>query len=159
MNYPPLVENLNKLVQRIRDNNTITAVTDGSYLDDKRASVGWGFYAPISDDNDGRVVPGATILFGSTILVDGHFDLNSLYQAEAVGGLTATILLYLLQLHIEHQQQLVTSFICDNKGLVKCIIKYYDINAAHITPDVTEANIILLMNHFSQPFKYKLERY
>ena len=64
--------------------------------------------------------------FGGTILVDSSFDSNSSYQAKAVGVFTATVPLYLLQLHLEHQQQLVTSFICDNEGLVKCIIKYYD---------------------------------
>ena len=33
-NYPPLVEHFNKLVQQIRDGDTIVASSDGSYLED-----------------------------------------------------------------------------------------------------------------------------
>ena len=37
-------------------------------------------------------------------------------------------------IYLEHQQQkIVTSLICDNEGLEKCIIKYYDTNMAHCT--------------------------
>ena len=103
---------------------------------------------------------GVRTLFGETILVDSSFDNpNSSYWAEVVGVLTATILLYLLQLHIEHQQQLVTSFIRGNKGLVKCIIKYYDDDMTHVTPGVTEADIILPAIRFAQTFNYSLEWY
>ena len=94
--------------------------------------------------------------FDGTILVDNCLDSNSAYWAELVGVLTATIFLYLLQVYLGHQQQIVTSFICDNEGLVKYIIKYYDTNMSHITPDVTEADIILPAIHFSKSFKYKL---
>ena len=41
--YPPLVDHFDKLVQRIRDKDTILAVTDGLYLEDWWASTGQDF--------------------------------------------------------------------------------------------------------------------
>ena len=57
--------------------------------------------------------------------MDGRLDSNSAYRAEAVGIFTVTIVLHFLGLYLE-QQQIDTSLICDNEGLVKCIIKYTD---------------------------------
>lgn len=88
--------------------------------------------------------------------MDGLLDSNSAYRAESVGVLTVTIFLHLLHLYIEYQQ-IATSLICDNKGLVKCISKYNDFDMSHITPDMTEADIILPMIHFSKSLKYNLE--
>ena len=39
---------------------------------------------------------------------------------------------------------------CDNKGLVKRINKYYDFDMNCITPDMTKIDIILPMIHFSK---------
>ena len=57
--------------------------------------------------------------------------------------------LYLVQLYQEYQQQIVTSFICDNKGLVEYILKYFNNDMTYIAPDVTEADIILPKIHCS----------
>ena len=52
---------------------------------------------------------------------------------------------------------MATSLVCDNEGLVKCISKYYDFDMSHTTPDMTEADNILPMSHFSKQLEYKLE--
>ena len=105
--------------------------------------VGWAFYEPSEEyDSDGRSVLCVKILFGGTILVDSHLDSNSAYLAEAVSIFTATIVLHFLGPYLS-QQQIDTSLICDNKGLVKCIKKYTNYDTKHITPDMTDANIIL----------------
>ena len=95
-------------------------------------------------------------MFGGTILVDNRLDSNSAYQAKAVGIFTATIVLHFLRLYLE-QQKIATSLICDNEGLVKCISKYYDFDMNNITPDMTEADIILSMIHFSKQLNCNLE--
>ena len=88
--------------------------------------------------------------------MDGRLDSNSSYRAEAVGVFAVTIHLHLLRLYLE-QQQMATSLVCDNKGLVKCISKYYDFDMSRTTPDMTEADNILPMSHFSKQLEYKLE--
>ena len=124
--------------KQIRGGHTILAASDGSYLDNRRASAGWAFYVPREEaDIDGRPISGVKILFGGTILVDGHLDLNSAYQAEVVGVFTVTIFLHFLRLYLE-QQQIATSLVCDNEGLVTCISKYYDFDMSHSTPDMME---------------------
>ena len=60
---------------------------------------------------------------------------------------------------MEHQQQLVTSFICDNESIVNCIIKYYDTDMAIIKPEATEGDIILPTIRFSKAFNSTLERH
>ena len=47
-------------------------------------------------DNEGRTILGIKVLFGGTILVDGHLDSNSAYRAESVGVFTVTICLHFL---------------------------------------------------------------
>ena len=54
-------------------------------------------------------------------------------------------------------QQIATSLICDNEGLVECISRYSDTNMSHVTPDITKAYIILPRLHFSKRLEYYLE--
>ena len=137
-------------MQQIISEQTILAASEGSYLEDGRASAGWALYEPSEEcDSEGRIVPSVKILFGS-------LDSNSAYRAEAVSIFTVTIVLHFLGLYLE-QQQIDTSLICDNKGLVKCIKKYTDYNTKHITADMTEADIILLTIHFSKQLNYSLK--
>ena len=78
--FPPLVEHFDELVQQIINGQTILAASDGSYLEDGRASAVWALYEPCEEcDDQGRVVPSVKVLLGSTILVDGCLDLNSAY--------------------------------------------------------------------------------
>ena len=111
--FPSMVEHFDELVQQIISGQRILAVSDGSYLEDGQASVGWALYEPCEEcDNQGRVVPSVKVLFGSTILVDGRLDSNNAYRMEAVGIFTVTIILHFLGLFLE-QQQIATSLICD----------------------------------------------
>lgn len=52
---------------------------------------------------------------------------------------------------------MATSLICDNEGIVKCIKKYTYYDTKHITPDMTEAVIILPTIHVSKQLSYNLE--
>ena len=118
-----MVGHFDELVQHIQSRHTILAASDGSYLEDGRASVEWAFDEPSEEyDGDSRVVPCVKILLGDTIFAGGHLDSNSAYRAEAVSVFTVTIVLHFLGLHLS-QQQIDTSLICDNKGLVKWIKK------------------------------------
>ena len=44
--YQPLVEHFDELMQQIRNEGTILAASDGSYLEGGQALTGWAFYAP-----------------------------------------------------------------------------------------------------------------
>ena len=68
--FPPLVEHFDELMQQIISGQTILAVSDGSYLEDGRASVGWALYELSEEyDSHGRLVPSVKLLFGSTTAV------------------------------------------------------------------------------------------
>ena len=41
--YPPLAEHFDKLMQQIRDEDTILAASDGLYLEDRQALARWFF--------------------------------------------------------------------------------------------------------------------
>ena len=47
-------------------------------------------------DGDSRIISRAKILFVGTVLVNGHLDSNSAYQAEAVGIFTGGVFFKLL---------------------------------------------------------------
>ena len=155
--FPPLVEHFDELAQQIQGGHTILAASDGSYMEDGQASAGWAFCAQSAEaDIDGRIISNVKILFRVTILVHSRLDSNSAYQAEAVGVFTVTIVLHFLGLYLQ-QQQITTSLICDKEGLVKCINKYCEFDMKHITPDMTETDIILPMIHFSKHLNYNIE--
>ena len=119
--------------------------------------VEWAFYVPSEEaDVDSRIISSFKVLLKWTILIDGHLDSNSAYRAEAVGVFTVTIVLHFIGLYLR-QQHIATSLICNNEGLEKCINKYYDFDMNHITPDMTEAHIIVPTIHFSKQINYKIE--
>ena len=72
-----------------------------------------------------------------------------------MGVFTVTIFLHFLQLYLE-QQQIATSLICNNKGLVKCISRYSNSGTNHVTTDITEVDIILPAIHFPKQLEYNL---
>ena len=126
-------------------------------MEDGQAAAEWVFYVPrVEVNNDGHRFSGTKVLFGGTILVDSHLESNSAYQAESVGVFTKTIFLHFLPLYLE-QQQITTSLKWDNKGLVKCISRYSDTDMSHVTPDITEADIIIPTFHFYKQLEYNLE--
>ena len=95
-----MVGHFDELVQHIQSRHTILAASDGSYLEDGRASVEWAFDEPSEEyDGDSRVVLCVKILLGDTIFAGGHLDSNSAYRAEAVSVFTVTIVLHFLGLY------------------------------------------------------------
>ena len=72
------------MMQRMQDGKDVDATSDGSWLDDGRASAGWLIWAMNDDlDEDGQVTKRRKILMGSTILVDGRA--NTAFRAETLG--------------------------------------------------------------------------
>ena len=89
-------EGFNELIQRLREGKDIDAESDGSRLEDGRASVGWIMWAMRDDVNEeGRLTKRRKILMGSTIQVDGRVDANTAFRAEALGCLIIPIIICL----------------------------------------------------------------
>ena len=54
--FPPEREGFDEMIQRMREGKDIDAVSDGSWLDDGRASVGWILWLVCVDiDKDGQL--------------------------------------------------------------------------------------------------------
>ena len=75
--------------------------------------------------------------------------------STSISLIYCAIVLHFLGLYLR-QQQIATSLICDNE-LVKCIKKYNNFDMNPITPDMTEADIILPTIPFSKQLNYNLE--
>ena len=84
------------MIQRLQEGKDIDAASDGSQLDNDRASVGWIIWA-ISDNvnEDGQLTKRRKIPMCSTMLVDGRLDENTAFKAEALGCLIIPIIVCL----------------------------------------------------------------
>ena len=84
--FPLEREGFGEMIEPMRDSKDIDAVSDGSRLDDGRASAGWLIWA-MSDnlDEEGQVTKRRKILIGSTMMVDGRLDANTAFRVEALG--------------------------------------------------------------------------
>ena len=81
------------LLARIREGQTIEAASDGSQLDDGRASAGWLLWAMAEAiNNEGQSIRCPTIMLGGTMRVDGRLDANTAFRAEALGCLIISII-------------------------------------------------------------------
>ena len=85
------------------------------------------------------------------LLIDRCRNKHLYIYSNHIPSLLRTISGTTTNCHIPHLRQR------DNKALVKCIKKYTDYDTKHITPDMTEADIILPTIHFSKQLSYNLE--
>ena len=80
----------------MREGKDIDAASDGSWLDDGRASAGWIMWAISNDvDKDKQLTKRRKILMDSTMRVDGRLDANTAFRAEALGYLIIPIMVCL----------------------------------------------------------------
>ena len=78
-----------------------------------------------------------------TILVDGRLQSNTSYRAEAMGKLTATILLHCLYTFINRNPTKPTYHTCDNRALVSRINTIHNNNDHHTITDPIDRDIII----------------
>ena len=117
--FPPEREGFDEMMQRLREGKDIDAVSDGSRLDDGKASVGWIIWAMSDDiDKDGHLTKQRKILMRSTIQVGRRLDANTAFRAEALGCLIIPIIVCLANEFVHQTRRLRVRHTCNNQGLV-----------------------------------------
>ena len=80
----------------MQEGKDIDAASDGSQLDDGRASAGWIIWVMSNHvDEDEQLTKRQNILMGCTMRVDGRLDANTAFRAEALGCLIIPIIVCL----------------------------------------------------------------
>ena len=105
--FPPEREGFDLLIERLREGKDVNAATDGSHLDDGRASAGWLMWTMSNEINDeGQSTRRQMFLLGSTMCVDGRLDANTAFRVEALGCLIIPIIICLTNEFIHQNQRL-----------------------------------------------------
>ena len=77
VDFPSESEGFDTLLARIREGQTTKAASDGSWLDNGKASAGWLLWTmPRKIDGEGQSTRRPTIMLGGTMRVDGKSDAN-----------------------------------------------------------------------------------
>ena len=85
--FPPEREGFDELIQWLLEGKDIDAASDGSWLDDGRASAGWIIWAMSDDiDEDGQLTKRQNNLI---------LDANTAFRTEALGCLIIPIIVCL----------------------------------------------------------------
>ena len=122
-NFPLAHDGFHDLLRALEDSDEVHITTDGSKIDSGAASAGWLFWTQNYDDDnledddniadDPVHVDRRCCLMAGTILVDGRLQSNTSYRAEAMGKLTATILLHCLYSFIDRTPTKTTYHTCE----------------------------------------------
>ena len=96
VNFPSENEGFDKHLARIREGLTTEAASDGTWLDDGRASAGWLLWTMAAKiDDEGQSTRRQTIMLGGTMRVDGRSDANTAFRAKPLGCLIIPIIICL----------------------------------------------------------------
>ena len=115
--FPPESDGFDRMLERIREGKDIEAASDGSRLDDCRASAGWLLWMLKEEiDKAGQPIKRPTIMLGSTIRVNGRLDANTAFRAEALRCLIIPIIICLAKEFIQQMQNIRVQHTCDNQG-------------------------------------------
>ena len=135
----------------------INATSDGSRLDDDRASVGWLIWTMSDDlDEDGQLTKQRKTLMGGTMLVDGRLDMNTAFRVEALGCLIISIIVCLANEFIHQHQRLRVRHTCDNQGLVDQLCWMYKQERYHTIPDTVDNDLTVPTAHWAKKNDSKL---
>uniref|UniRef100_A0A7S2JX31 Uncharacterized protein n=1 Tax=Leptocylindrus danicus TaxID=163516 RepID=A0A7S2JX31_9STRA len=146
-----------QLLQAIENGEVINSTTDGSKIKIDEASAGWLFWILLYDDNedcdedeDTQMMNGRQqILLTNTILVDGRLKSNTSYQEEAMGKLSAVIILCCLYDFLGHTPTKPTYHTCDNQALVSRINTICNYNDYKTLNYPIDGNIVVLTAYWA----------
>ena len=149
--FPLEREGFDELIQRLREGKDIDAASDGSRLDDGRASAGWIIWAMNDDvDEEGQLTKRRNILMGSTIRVDGRLDANTVFRAEALSFLSIPIIVCLAKEFIHQHRRLRVRHTCDNQGFVDQLCWMYKQERFHTIPDTADNDLTVPTAHWAK---------
>ena len=96
MDFLPESEKFDLMIERMRDGKDIGAASDGSRMDNGRASAGWLLWTMCDEIVDDRQLTRQRFfLMGSTICVDRRLDANTAFRVEALGCLIIPVIICL----------------------------------------------------------------
>ena len=149
--FPPERERFDLLIERMRERKDIDAASDGSWLDDGRASAGWLLWMMSDEiDDEGQLTRQPKILIGSTMCVDGRLYANTAFRAEALGCLIIPIIICLAKEFIQQTQRLQVRHTCDNRGLVDQLSWLYKQERYHTIPDTEDNDFMIPTDHWAK---------
>ena len=149
--FPPEREGFDELIQWLWEGKNIDTTSDGSRVDDGRASAGWIIWAMSNDvDEEGQLTMRLKILFGSTIWADRRPDANTAVRAEALGCLVIPIIICLANEFVHQTRRLRVRHTCDNQGLVDQQCWLYKQERFHTIPDTADNDITIPTVHWAK---------
>ena len=138
-------------MEQIREGQAIEAASDGSRLDDGRASAGWLLWTMDKGNDDaGQPTRRPTIMLGSTMQVDGRLDANTAFRTEALGCLIIHISICLAKEFIPKNQSFRVQHTCDNQGLVDQLNRFYKQERYHTIPDTADNDLTIPTAHWAK---------
>ena len=149
--FPPEREGFDLLIERLREDKDIDAASDGSRLDDGRASAGWLMWTMSNEINDeGQSTRRRIFLFGSTKRVDGRLDANTAFRVEALECLIIFIIVCLAKEFIRQNQRLRVRHTFDNQGLVDQLRLLNKQERYHTIPDTADNDFTIPTAHWAK---------